>query len=169
MPRPPRTASSVDNAGIWATRWARSAGTLSVYVLLPVPIVAVTVWLFGRQIHALYGKIQASLAVLSAKAQENLAGVRVVRAYGQEEAEIRGFDAPNREYINRNLRLTVTRLKADGQQPRSQRKPDDAHPRSPWQKPFLRSRGSATHCIYRAMGVTKRYFSDFCHRLAILQ
>ncbi len=43
--------------------------------------------------------------MLSAKAQENLAGVRVVRAYGQEEAEIRGFDAPNREYINRNLRL----------------------------------------------------------------
>ncbi|HVA95966.1 MAG TPA: ABC transporter ATP-binding protein [Candidatus Dormibacteraeota bacterium] len=78
---------------------------LSMYVLLPVPIVAVTVWVFGRQIHALYGKIQASLAVLSAKAQENLAGVRVVRAYGQEEAEIRGFDSPNREYIDRNLRL----------------------------------------------------------------
>jgi ATP-binding cassette subfamily B multidrug efflux pump len=78
---------------------------LSIYVLLPVPVVAVTVWLFGRQIHALYGKIQASLAVLSAKAQENLAGVRVVRAYGQELAEIRGFDAPNREYIDRNLRL----------------------------------------------------------------
>jgi len=78
---------------------------LSIYVLLPVPVVAITVWVFGRKIHALYGKIQASLAVLSAKAQENLAGVRVVRAYGQEEAEIRGFDAPNREYINRNLRL----------------------------------------------------------------
>ena len=78
---------------------------LSIYVLLPVPVVAVTVWVFGRQIHALYGKIQASLAVLSAKAQENLAGVRVVRAYGQEQAEILGFDAPNREYINRNLRL----------------------------------------------------------------
>jgi ATP-binding cassette subfamily B protein len=43
--------------------------------------------------------------VLSAKAQENLAGVRVVRAYVQEDAEIRGFDAPNREYIDRNLRL----------------------------------------------------------------
>ncbi len=83
------------------------SATLSAYVLLPVPIVAVSVWLFGRQIHALYGKIQASLAVLSAKAQENLAGVRVVRAYGQEDAEIRGFDAPNREYINRNLRLIL--------------------------------------------------------------
>ena len=79
--------------------------SLSVYVLLPVPVVAIAVWFFGQQIHALYGKIQASLAVLSAKAQENLAGVRVVRAYGQEEAEIRGFDAPNREYIDRNLRL----------------------------------------------------------------
>src|SRR6202051_111845 len=78
---------------------------LSIFVLLPVPVVAVVVWIFGQQIHALYGKIQASLAVLSAKAQENLAGVRVVRAYVQEEAEIRGFDAPNREYINRNLRL----------------------------------------------------------------
>jgi ATP-binding cassette subfamily B protein len=43
--------------------------------------------------------------VLSAKAQENLAGMRVVRAYVQEEAEIRGFDQPNREYIDRNLRL----------------------------------------------------------------
>ena len=78
---------------------------LSIYVLLPVPVVALTVWLFGRQIHALYGKIQASLAVLSAKAQENLAGMRVVRAYVQENAEIRGFDQPNREYIDRNLRL----------------------------------------------------------------
>src|SRR5579864_6476567 len=78
---------------------------LSVYVLLPVPVVAITVWVFGRKIHSLYGQIQASLAVLSARAQENLAGMRVIRTYGQEEAEIRGFDGPNREYIDRNLRL----------------------------------------------------------------
>ncbi len=78
---------------------------LSVFVLLPVPVVAVVVWIFGQKIHALYGKIQASLAVLSAKAQENLTGVRVVRAYGQELAEIKGFDGPNREYIDCNLRL----------------------------------------------------------------
>src|SRR5712692_1903959 len=78
---------------------------LSVFVLLPVPAVALSVWFFGEKIHVLYGRIQAALAVLSAKAQENLAGVRVIRAYGQEENEIRGFDGPNREYINRNLRL----------------------------------------------------------------
>jgi ATP-binding cassette subfamily B protein len=79
--------------------------SLSFWVLLPVPIVAFFVRRFGRIIHALYETIQASLATLSAKAQENLAGVRVVRAYAQESAEMRGFDAPNREYVSRNLKL----------------------------------------------------------------
>jgi ATP-binding cassette subfamily B protein len=79
--------------------------SLSFWVLIPVPIVALSVRYFGRTIHALYETIQASLATLSAKAQENLAGVRVVRAYAQEPAEMRGFDAPNREYVSRNLKL----------------------------------------------------------------
>ena len=79
--------------------------SLSLWVLIPVPIVAFSVRKFGRTIHALYEKIQASLATLSAKAQENLAGVRVVRAYAQEDAEMRGFDDPNREYVSRNLQL----------------------------------------------------------------
>ena len=78
---------------------------LSIYVLLPVPVVAFAVFFFGQKIHGLYAQIQASLAALSSRAQENLAGVRVIRAYAQEEAEIRGFDEPNREYIGRNLRL----------------------------------------------------------------
>ena len=63
---------------------------------------------FGKVIHDLYEKIQASLASLSAKVQENLAGVRVVRAYAQEEAEVRGFDEPNREYVARNIKLIRT-------------------------------------------------------------
>ena len=84
------------------------SGTLTLWVLLPVPIVAVVVQHFGKVIHELYEKIQASLATLSAKVQENLAGVRVVRAYAQEEAEIRGFDEPNREYVSRNLKLIRT-------------------------------------------------------------
>jgi ATP-binding cassette subfamily B protein len=81
---------------------------LSVWVLLPVPVVAVVVWYFGQVIHRLYENIQASLATLSAKAQENLAGVRVIRAYAQEAAEQRGFDGPNREYVTRNLKLIST-------------------------------------------------------------
>ncbi|MGB8474375.1 MAG: ABC transporter ATP-binding protein [Candidatus Acidiferrum sp.] len=79
------------------------SGSLTLWVLLPVPIVAVVVQHFGKVIHELFEKIQASLATLSAKVQENLAGVRVVRAYAQEDAEIRGFDEPNREYVSRNV------------------------------------------------------------------
>ena len=79
--------------------------SLTLWVLLPAPIVAFAVWYFGKTIHELYEKIQAALATLTARVQENLAGVRVVRAYAQEEAEIRGFDEPNREYVSRNIRL----------------------------------------------------------------
>ena len=82
--------------------------SLTLWVLLPAPVVAVAVWFFGKTIHELYEKIQAALATLTARVQENLAGVRVVRAYAQEEAEIRGFDEPNREYVSRNIRLIRT-------------------------------------------------------------
>ena len=83
----------------------RLSPRLSFWVLVPVPFVAVAVRYFGRLIHVLSESIQASLATLSAKAQENLAGVRVIRAYAQEDAEMAGFDAPNREYVTRNLQL----------------------------------------------------------------
>jgi ATP-binding cassette subfamily B multidrug efflux pump len=78
---------------------------LTLWVMLPVPVVFVVVRHFGKIIHELYEKIQASLATLSAKVQENLSGVRVVRAYAQEEAEIRAFDEPNREYVATNVKL----------------------------------------------------------------
>jgi ATP-binding cassette subfamily B protein len=81
---------------------------LTLWVLLPVPAVALAVRHFGKVIHDLYEKIQASLATLSARVQENLAGVRVVRAYVQEEAEIHGFDEPNKEYVSRNIKLIRT-------------------------------------------------------------
>src|SRR5947208_11940535 len=63
---------------------ARLSGSLTLWILLPVPVVFVAVRHFGKTIHDLYEKIQASLASLSAKVQENLAGIRVVRAYAQE-------------------------------------------------------------------------------------
>ncbi len=78
--------------------------SLTMWVLLPVPIVAVVVRHFGKVIHELYEKIQASLAALSVKVQENFSGVRVIRAYAQEDAQIRAFDEPNREYVARNVR-----------------------------------------------------------------
>jgi ATP-binding cassette subfamily B protein len=83
----------------------RLSPSLTLWVLAPVPVVALVVRYFGRQIHVLYEKIQAMLAILSARVQENLTGVRVLRAYAQEPAEIAAFDQPNRAYVARNMEL----------------------------------------------------------------
>lgn len=79
--------------------------SLTLLVLIPVPVVAYAVRYFGLVIHERYEKIQALLAALSARVQENLAGVRVVRAYVQEEPETRSFEALNKDYIAKNLQL----------------------------------------------------------------
>ena len=58
---------------------------LTMWVLIPVPFVAFAVRYFGQIIHRLSGQIQAALGVLSTRAQENLTGIRVIRAYAQEK------------------------------------------------------------------------------------
>ena len=80
---------------------------LTLLVLIPVPVVAFTVKYFGQVIHTLFEKIQASLATLSARAQENLSGMRVLRAYVQEKVEIERFDETNREYVQKNMKLIL--------------------------------------------------------------
>ncbi len=79
--------------------------SLTLLVLLPVPFVVVAVKFFGQTIHRLSEKIQAALGALSTRAQENLTGLRVIRAYVQERPEIAAFDAANRDYVNQNIKL----------------------------------------------------------------
>ncbi|MCL6565952.1 MAG: ABC transporter ATP-binding protein/permease [Acidobacteriia bacterium] len=81
---------------------------LTLLALLPVPLVAFSVRYFGERIHQRFEKVQALLAAISARVQENLAGVRVLRAYNQEEPETRAFENQNRDFIARNLELIRT-------------------------------------------------------------
>jgi len=81
-----------------------SAG-LTLWVLVPVPVIVVAVYYFGKIIHRLSERIQAALGALSTRAQENLTGVRVVRAYAQEDQEIDAFERANRDYVDRNIQL----------------------------------------------------------------
>jgi len=76
--------------------------------LLPLPFISLTVWYFGDRIHDRFEEIQAHFSRLSARAQENLAGVRVVRACAREEREVEDFAALNRGYLERNLALIRT-------------------------------------------------------------
>ena len=60
---------------------------------------------FGRRIHTRFEHIQRMFSDISSAVQENLAGVRVLRAYAQEGAEVASFEQLNREYIRENIRL----------------------------------------------------------------
>ncbi len=94
----------VFTAGALAFMLSISPG-LTFYAFLPLPLVSITVQYFGKQIHERFEKIQAMFSEISARAQENFSGARVIRAYVQEEPEIAAFETSNREYINRSLKL----------------------------------------------------------------
>jgi len=79
--------------------------TLTLFAFLPLPVVSVVIQSFGRRIHERFERIQAMFSDISARAQENFSGARVIRAYVQEEAEIRSFEKANQEYIARSLKL----------------------------------------------------------------
>src|SRR6478752_4291115 len=78
---------------------------LTLYAFLPLPAISIVIQYFGRRIHERFERIQAMFSDISARAQENFSGARVVRAYVQEEAEIAAFEEANQEYIRRSLKL----------------------------------------------------------------
>lgn len=78
---------------------------LTALLFLTMPLVSLTVKFFGQQVHVRFEKIQEFFGQITARAQENFTGVRVVRAYAQEEAEIAAFSELNRQYAERNLAL----------------------------------------------------------------
>ena len=78
---------------------------LTLFAFLPLPIFSIVVQYFGRRIHERFERIQAMFSDISARAQENFSGARLIRAYVQEEAEIELFERENQEYIGRSLKL----------------------------------------------------------------
>ena len=78
---------------------------LTLLALIPLPLVTLSARHFGRAIHVRFERIQAQLSDMSAVTQEALAGVRVVRAYGQEAVELDRFRRSNLEYVERNRLL----------------------------------------------------------------
>src|SRR5271170_3298422 len=83
----------------------RISPKLTFYAFLPLPVVSIVIQYFGRRIHERFERIQAMFSDISARAQENFSGARVIRAYVQEEAEIASFESANQEYIARSLKL----------------------------------------------------------------
>ena len=78
---------------------------LTLLLFVTMPLVSLTVKFFGQQVHTRFQQIQDFFAQITARAQENFTGVRVVRAYAQEYAEIDAFNRLNQEYMQKNLGL----------------------------------------------------------------
>lgn len=78
---------------------------LTLLAYIPLTIASLTVKQLGRQIHDRFEKIQEQFSVLSTRAQENLSGIRVIKAFAREEAEIEAFRLLNNDYVRRSVAL----------------------------------------------------------------
>jgi ATP-binding cassette, subfamily B, multidrug efflux pump len=78
---------------------------LTLVALAPMPIASILVQYFGARIHERFERIQASFSEITAHAQENFSGARLIRAFAREESQIDSFEKANRVYIGRALRL----------------------------------------------------------------
>ena len=78
---------------------------LTLVALVPLPLASILVQSLGRKIHDRFERIQAMFSEISAQAQENFSGARLVRAFAQEQAQIESFEEANKENVRRGLRL----------------------------------------------------------------
>ena len=79
--------------------------SLTLFAMIPMAILPVAVVWFGRRIHTRFERIQEQFSTISNFAQENLAGIRIVKAYVREQDQSERFAALNREYMSRNMAL----------------------------------------------------------------
>ncbi|MGH8114639.1 MAG: ABC transporter ATP-binding protein [Rhodanobacteraceae bacterium] len=80
---------------------------LTLIAFVPAPFVSLAVQWFGKRIHERFERIQAMFSQLSTRVEENLGGLRMVRAYTREPLEEERFDRLNRQYVQHNMRLVL--------------------------------------------------------------
>jgi ATP-binding cassette, subfamily B, multidrug efflux pump len=80
---------------------------LTVIALILMPLASLTFWYIGRTVHLRFERLQAQFGDLSTKAQENFSGIRVVKAFSQEDAETKDFARVNHEYFGRAVSLSA--------------------------------------------------------------
>ncbi|MCZ6824869.1 MAG: ABC transporter ATP-binding protein [Gemmatimonadetes bacterium] len=78
---------------------------LTLLAMLPLALLPASVFYYGRQIHARFERIQSQFSELSNFMQEYLSGIRIVKAYTQEDSQVGQFRALNEEYLARNMSL----------------------------------------------------------------
>ncbi|MGB9787957.1 MAG: ABC transporter ATP-binding protein [Dictyoglomus turgidum] len=78
---------------------------LTLYIAIPLPLITLTIAFFGKITHKRFKLVQDSFAKLTDKAEETIAGIRVVKAYVQEEAELKKFIEKAQDLLSKNIHL----------------------------------------------------------------
>ena len=81
--------------------------TLTLYALLPMPLLAISVFFMAQMVHHRSEKLQEQYSTLTSRVQEALSGIRVLKAYTREEAEAEAFEEESEHYKWRNLDLAL--------------------------------------------------------------
>ncbi|HEX2867704.1 MAG TPA: ABC transporter ATP-binding protein [Ignavibacteriales bacterium] len=77
--------------------------TLTIYSLLPLPVLSYLVYKLGKKIHVKYTYIQEKFSELTTKAQESFSGIRVIKSYVRENNEINEYETLSRDYLDKNM------------------------------------------------------------------
>ncbi len=78
---------------------------LTLYAIIPLPLITLVALRFAKLIHKRFGNVQASFSELTASARESIEGIRVMRAYNQQEGELDKFKEQTQEYVDKNISL----------------------------------------------------------------
>ena len=76
---------------------------LTLYALLPLPLLSLVVYIVMKKMHVKYTRIQEKISDLTTKAQENFSGIRVIKSYEREDHEIKEYTKESAEYLNRKM------------------------------------------------------------------
>jgi ATP-binding cassette subfamily B protein len=82
--------------------------SLTIYALLPLPLLSVLVYKVGKLIHSKFTVIQEKFAQLTTLAQENFSGIRVIKSYVREDSEMKRYAEHSRDYLKKNMNLVRT-------------------------------------------------------------
>ncbi|MDZ4122448.1 MAG: ABC transporter transmembrane domain-containing protein, partial [Candidatus Cloacimonadaceae bacterium] len=78
---------------------------LTMLAVIPLPLLTFTIAYFGKKMHKRFGKVQESFATLSGRIQESISGIRIVKAFVQEKAELQKVDEVSLDYVKQNVSM----------------------------------------------------------------
>ncbi len=78
---------------------------LTLLAIIPMPILSITIGFFGKKLHKKFALVQASFASMSGKIQESISGIRIVKAFNQEKAELAKVDEVSDEFVKQNISM----------------------------------------------------------------